>query len=137
MKKAMKMAVALAAAFLMTAMTIESASAHSLDGQSPVSSGCANDAYTAKSGRLWNGSSYHSTARIELRYSPRCRTVWARISGAGVGGIGRVIRRSDDRRMTCQISSGTSCFSPMLYDGGTTSAAYGEWGVWHNRTAYF
>ncbi|WP_367576047.1 DUF2690 domain-containing protein [Nocardia mangyaensis] len=42
-------------------------------GQDPVSSGCANDAYVAT---VYNNSYF----TLQVRYSPTCKTNWARLT---------------------------------------------------------
>ncbi|MET8280579.1 DUF2690 domain-containing protein [Micromonospora sp. NPDC005174] len=43
-------------------------------GQDPEASGCSADATTTASARIWGTYSY-----IELRWSPTCKTNWARV----------------------------------------------------------
>ncbi|MFJ8435528.1 DUF2690 domain-containing protein [Kitasatospora sp. NPDC094019] len=50
----------------------------SCNGKDPVDMGCNTDAYTVE-------SAYSAKGTIELRYSPSCRSNWARISGTSVG----------------------------------------------------
>jgi hypothetical protein len=67
----------IAAWFLLGMTTSSSASAVSCygdycSGKNPNSTGCANDAYTVTS---FN----YATASLQLRWSPTCRTNWARL----------------------------------------------------------
>lgn len=96
------------------------------DGKSPSSTGCNNDAYTVY-------TRYAGSARLLLRYSPRCRTVWAHILDAATrtannqGGSARVHRDQDGAAISCASAwGGTGCYTNMLYDGGLTSHAHGS-----------
>ena len=60
------------------------------DGQGPVRSGCSRDATTVRSRQV--GSVY-----LELRYSPSCRSVWARATGGDGNDIVQVERTSGGR----------------------------------------
>jgi hypothetical protein len=110
------------------------------DGQDPNASGCGSDAITAASVPLTNGgnSTYGS---LELRYSPYCRTVWARVwSHYGGEMAGIVHRDSDGAQQSCgpnqaQWSSSAGeyyCYTPMLNDANVTSYAFGyaAWQQW-------
>lgn len=112
-------------------------SGHGCDGTNPDSTGCSAGAITASiaSGTITNifiGAAY--TVLVELRYSPTCRTVWARVKTndpvATEQGI--IHRNSDGRQAGC--GPGTfppidgslfGCFTTQLYDGGVTSSAEG------------
>lgn len=104
------------------------------DGQNPANTVCANDARTVMSARLYNSSwGYSPSAVIELRYSPYCRTVWARVTGASrysagdhAGGYARVTRNYDGKSYACRVYSGNSCYTAMVYDANMTSYAYGS-----------
>lgn len=105
------------------------------DGQDPVSSGCSAGATTVDSRGLFDG-------QVELRYSPSCRTVWARVT-IGSGSFNHsyslwaeVIRTNDWAYMSCtyggpgSFSNSTNggeigCYTPMLDDAFMTSEATG------------
>jgi hypothetical protein len=112
------------------------AHAATYDGDSPVLSGCANDAYTARSATLASGSI------IELRYSPSCRTVWARITNPVVDdnnnySFAIVTRNSDGHTYSCLVPTGAkSCYTPMLNDAGVTSYAKGIYGTYVPEREY-
>lgn len=99
------------------------------DNKDPSSTGCNNSAYTVDTVYLPSGSN----ARLLLRYSPACRTVWAHVIGAAVkvagnnaGGSARIHRNWDNVGLDCVSPvGGTGCYTNMLYDGGTTSHAHG------------
>jgi Protein of unknown function (DUF2690) len=99
------------------------------DGKSPITTGCNNDARTIGTARV--GPAGTSTV-VKLRYSPRCRTVWARIDHASTripadraGGSALIYREQDRAGLRCHTDRNTSCHTAMLYDGGFTSHATG------------
>lgn len=95
------------------------------DGRDPTATGCVNDARTIDSKAVGGG------ATIYLRYSPSCRTTWARITGAATrtadraGGSALIYREQDGAGIRCYTGSGTACSTNMVYDGGFTSHATG------------
>ncbi len=109
------------------------AAAASIDGSDPAGTGCDSGAYTAKSAYAYKGST--PLALIELRYSPRCLTTWARIttmnvpncvSGVDYCGQAFVHRNSDGRQYSCTIRNGAhGCYTPQVYDSHVTSYASG------------
>ncbi|WP_379354015.1 MULTISPECIES: DUF2690 domain-containing protein [unclassified Paenibacillus] len=95
------------------------------DGASPITSGCSADAVVKASKRLSNGK-----GTVELRYSPSCKTAWARItmdSAATYNWAANAViqREHDSKTYACQdpggngvVNSGQrSCYTPMVYDG--------------------
>jgi hypothetical protein len=71
---------------------------------------------------------------VELRYSPTCRTAWARVETTDPEALGFAIihRISDGREAVCNpaafpplTGSFFGCFTTQLYDGGVTSFAEG------------
>ncbi|MFE0503961.1 DUF2690 domain-containing protein [Peribacillus butanolivorans] len=109
-----------------------SASAQNLnfDGASPLSTGCSLDGVVKASKRLSDGK-----GKIELRYSPSCKTAWARIILDSVAthsweGNATLGRNQDGKMYSCQDKGGNgvvnkgqrSCFTPMVYDGNGYSA---------------
>jgi len=88
---------------------------------------CQGDASTVDSFRL-------AGAIVELRYSPSCEAVWARLSGpwpaAGAEAPqAKVIRNQDGRTYTCTYArrGQRSCWTKMLNDRGFQSYAFGEY----------
>lgn len=85
---------------------------------------CATDAITVDTIPHTRAPSKY----VELRYSPRCRTVWARSVGSGFE-MG-VERLSPARTLSCCAASSTDQSSPpkrwtnMLDDAGVVSRAY-------------
>lgn len=111
----------------------ESAFAAAYDGQDPNSSGCAKDARTVRSHAIYPNDNGDKVL-LELRYSPSCRTAWARIAlipDPAIHEILRasVVRNSDGKRYSCQVDPfrGNSCYTKMVNDAGVTSYAYGEY----------
>lgn len=95
------------------------------DNKAPAGTSCAGDAYTVDSVSV-------GSATLLLRYSPSCRTVWAHIENAAPyiqggqnGGSARILREQDGAALYCHATTGTSCITNMLYDGGFTSHATG------------
>ncbi|QCV54583.1 DUF2690 domain-containing protein [Thermoactinomyces vulgaris] len=80
------------------------------------------------------------TVIIELRYSPSCETVWARITADyphdpnwGLG-TAKIVRNSDGRTYNCDIPRGeTVCFTQQVNDHHVTSYAHGI----HDNGIYF
>jgi hypothetical protein len=114
---------------------------HPLDGKDPVSAGCAGDARTAKIAEIDNEAVDVVIGVIELRYSPSCRTTWARavLDVAPADGYAQVVRNQDLKNYYCAAGELRwkyipeyyayfwSCYSRMVYDGGYTSYAYSRW----------
>lgn len=112
------------------------AQAYTNDGTSPASTGCADDGTTVASAPMKNSSGTKGT--IELRYSLKCHTAWARLtlnytqSACGNASAGyacaaaSITRNNDGRTYTCTIYQGqTQCYTPQVYDKGLTSYAEG------------
>lgn len=94
------------------------------NGSDPIQTGCANDAKTVRSDDYGYGD-----AKLELRYSPSCRTAWARItllSSDATKGYARITRDQDGVNYSCDIPPGKrSCYTLQVYDGGFTAHASG------------
>ncbi|MFJ8477158.1 DUF2690 domain-containing protein [Kitasatospora sp. NPDC094011] len=107
------------------------ANAAGRDGQDPISSGCAADAITARSVPL-NADGIGQVGTLELRYSPSCRTVWARVYSRGGNLWANVVRQKDNQREGCNSSSWDSgagqyyCYTAMVDDAGYKSYAVGN-----------
>jgi hypothetical protein len=128
-------AACLVAGFMTAAAIPASAatcSGYGCDGQNPYGAGCFNGSEVVYDLALTN-SIGQSAGRVRLWYSPSCRTVWATIYNApspdGAGeGWADIHRNSDNDRFDCSIPQGaSSCYTAMLYDGGTTSHAHAEY----------
>jgi hypothetical protein len=108
------------------------ASAAAYDGTDPNSAGCASGAITAR--KAFDSIDAVDLIEVDLRYSPRCKTAWARITLLGLGpcpsgapcGYVTVHRNSDGRQYSCSIPAGAhGCYSPQVNDNGVTSYATG------------
>jgi hypothetical protein len=103
------------------------------DGSDPSATGCANDAYTARSAYASSGGV--NRLFVELRYSPRCATAWGRVttmnmpnctSGGTYCPVGHVSRDSDGREQSCRVPvGGHGCYTPQVNDNGVTSYGWG------------
>ncbi|WP_307621538.1 DUF2690 domain-containing protein [Streptomyces sp. V3I7] len=87
-----------------------SCSGQGCDGLDPKSTRCADDAQTIA--KDWAGTMY-----LEIRFSPRCRTVWAKLTGAEVDDTVE-IRTSPNRRQAAKVHTGHTNYTPMLAAGG-------------------
>jgi hypothetical protein len=118
----------------------------SCDGQSPLRTGCVNDArdiYSATSGDL--GGGLYET--VILRFSSTCAAAWAKVSfnkslPSGSYGNAIITRNTDNAQVDCTYGDDivypgqTSCFSGMVGDyGSITSWAAGMYRTgktaWH------
>lgn len=88
-------------------------------GQDPRASGCAADGYTVASKNI-------RAARLELRWSPRCKTNWARYiqypRGRYSGNVPWELRATQDTGYTQtksyggnRVADNTPTWSPMIY----------------------
>ncbi len=130
------LAALLAAVFTTTAVVAspESASAATCygdwcSGQDPMSSGCYADAYTTKSYNL-------GTAVLQVRWSPACKTNWARLAATGDGCVyGGTLYAIQDTGYTQSASIPyNTCYSsdvfwtPMIYSPvHQVKAKYSNW----------
>ena len=62
----------------LVALAAAPASASGYDGTDPATTHCDVGAYTARSHPIYKGST--RIGLLELRYSPKCRTVWGRVT---------------------------------------------------------
>ncbi|WP_354644239.1 DUF2690 domain-containing protein [Kitasatospora camelliae] len=114
------------------------ANALARDGEDPIASGCAADARTVRSVPLTNGSAF-TYGTMELRYSPYCRTTWARVWSDGDDLFARVVRDQGGYFQDCSTPTWNSgagrytCFTRMVNDAGFTSHA---WGWASNSSGY-
>ncbi|MGQ4486477.1 YjfA family protein [Streptomyces sp. 372A] len=105
------------------------ASASGYDWSDPVDSGCASDAYTASSSSLLDND--ERIGVIELRYSPSCRTVWARVYSQNDELWAQVKRKHDSATAFCDWTRWSAergqyyCYTAMLNDAGYLSYAEG------------
>lgn len=113
------------------------AATYSMDGKNPISAGCSGDATTVK--RALIGTSSWTLGAIELRYSVKCHTAWARISlSEDVWGKARIVRNSDGKNYNCTKLSYSSslgaytCYTAMVYDKDPLSAYAEGWSQYDN-----
>ncbi|WP_182902762.1 DUF2690 domain-containing protein [Microbispora sp. H10830] len=115
----------------------ETPSKATCDNTDPETTGCSAGAYTVGSSTLW----FHNTrgertvaanATIELRYSPTCKTNWARATvnsrpdrGDGLVSV-ELCRGSGSTDCTDQYSAyNTWAYSDQLYAPNVVAYAYG------------
>lgn len=102
----------------------------SCDGLVAASTTCVSDAYVAEWANIYEYGTI--IGYIELKYSPSCRSTWARvISDLGYGSFAEVQSNySSDISKSCFGSgpAGTGCNTDMIGDAGTTSYAIGTVG---------
>jgi hypothetical protein len=139
MRKLMVVAGAFSIAMPLTFLIPGTASAatcsgYGCDGVSATASGCSSDAYTAEQVNVYDShESGIELGYVQLRYSPSCRTVWAKTVNFNEGYVAAVVHRNSDG-VTESCSGGTysssyggwACQTNMLYDGNVTSYAWGE-----------
>jgi Protein of unknown function (DUF2690) len=119
-------------------VSLSSASVADYDGTDPYQTGCATGAAAVSYSHLWSnffGSSpglRDDDALVRLFYSPRCRTVWAVLTGtlyatsSGSGGRATVFRTSDLRGYVCLADINGNCYTAQLGDAGVASYATGS-----------
>ncbi|MCX4675821.1 YjfA family protein [Streptomyces sp. NBC_01433] len=75
-------------------------------GLDPKDTGCGDNARTV-------GSEWAGTMSLEIRYSPECRTVWGKLTGAEVGDVAE-IRTSPARHQTAKVLRGHTKYTSVL-----------------------
>lgn len=149
---AMVRGLVVAAAIAMTSVVVPATSAHAAscsgtecDGQWPDVAGCSGDAYTPSGMAVPIKHGTATTGWIELRYSPSCRTAWARVQSYYWGGVGEqaYIHRDHATQPAgyeCNSHNYSStlkaysCYTQMVYDGGAVSHASGWAPNWYDGT---
>ncbi|PHF49737.1 hypothetical protein COF72_06795 [Bacillus pseudomycoides] len=93
-----------------------------INGSDPIATGCARDAKTV-------GYDMFSGAEVELRYSPSCRSAWAKFTigedPAAKEGTAR-ITRNDGVSYSCTAKKSLgqkSCYTKQVNDAGYTARA--------------
>lgn len=106
------------------------------DGKNPNTTGCAADGRTMSSAAI-RDSNGRVLGTVELRYSLRCHTAWARITSnlryvpydSGMA-TADIIRTSDGKTFGCKVPANQAppniCYTPMVYGKGVLSYAHGE-----------
>ena len=101
-------------------------STDSCTGQRPELTGCDKDGQTVRTGQVF-GANGKSVGTIELRWSARCQTNWARVtSGVGVQPLSATVTR-DDAKAVASNFNGTQTWSPMVWVGSTGKAVATGW----------
>jgi hypothetical protein len=102
------------------------------DGKDPVQMGCSGDAYTVNSADIRN-SSNQVIGRVDLRWSPSCKTNWGKVvSYVGSANLFVMLTYCNDSEVSgtyYQLSGSTSVFGDMKYN--TTVRAKGAFGLNH------
>ncbi|MEU4422730.1 DUF2690 domain-containing protein [Actinoplanes sp. NPDC024001] len=134
-----KYTAAAAAALLCVTLTPTAANAddYRYDGEWPDQAGCTNIRTLRERTLLTpagSGQIGRLVARVQLRYSATCRTVWARVLyyGNEAPPWGRVERVNDGKAYLCDHTGWSDdlgayyCLSPMLNDANMRSWVWGE-----------
>lgn len=106
-----------------------SASAAGYGGVQPENTICFKDRKVVRQAPLLKGRL--NLGKIELWYSPRCRTTWARVetvktAAFGFRGAAEVIRNTDQMNNDCWVHDGAkACTTTMMNDANVTSYARG------------
>ena len=96
-----------------------SPSAANCDGGDALTSGCYQDSSDVAS--VYDPGK--TGVLLEMRYSPHCRTIWSTVSNAGAQHAD--ITRVNGPNLECDVVSGNTCRTQMLYDAGTKGYATG------------
>lgn len=92
------------------AKALVTCSGNGCNNKDPIQTGCVNGAYTVQTGVL-------ASAFIELRYSPTCKTNWARVESRGNNGDVYLvlIQRIDGLAYGAKGLVGPIAWSNMVY----------------------
>lgn len=93
-----------------TAPAAAACTGNGCDGKDPNAEGCAADAYTVDVKILPNQQKW-----VELRYSPRCGTNWARTGSSIPYSHDAFIERFPDLRRYRQLGFGFGVYTNMVY----------------------
>jgi hypothetical protein len=112
-------------------------SGNGCNNTSPVTTGCSTGAVTKRTAYIVNTQwPYDNLARIELRYSPTCKTVWSRVtilSSDGAFDTHTSTTRSNSVPPAIPYTvsdydpdlwEGDSAYSPQIYQPASSSDAY-------------
>lgn len=105
-------------------------SEHGCTGQDPDKTGCSYGAYT-----LWESNVYRSQliiGLIELRWSPTCKTKWARLTrsdGLNSFSMATTVWRGDGVSYTTTLSNNSKIWTKQVY--APTSCAYAYGRIYH------
>ncbi|WIY58947.1 DUF2690 domain-containing protein [Bacillus arachidis] len=104
------------------ALPIPKAEAAVVNGSDPIATGCARDAITV-------GYDQYSGAQVELRYSPSCRSAWAKFdigTDTWAKEASATITRNDGVKYSCSVKRSLgqkSCYTRQVNDAGYTARA--------------
>ena len=108
------------------------------DGKDPQATHCADGATTSRTTYVRN-SAGTAIAKVELRWSPTCKTNWSRVTAVGSTTRrmqGDVFRWSDHADRVGGIVTAPSVWSAMLYAPGVCADAGGRVFFSDGKTAY-
>lgn len=128
-------AFVLAASLVGTAAPAQAAT-YPYDGQYASNTSCNKDAVTKASANINSAAWGTRVGYIELRYSPSCRTTWARLTSLltydpyNLGAASAAITRNNDgKKYWCSIPANVTapvkCNTPMVNDKNMSSFAQG------------
>ncbi|GAA3036479.1 hypothetical protein Aglo02_03920 [Actinokineospora globicatena] len=108
-----------------------------MDNTDPVATGCSPDmreqTYYTHLYRDWPSTTSMTSAMITLRYSPKCRTVWAVLEGAPPG-THATLHRADGRELRCTAGHNGQCTTNQLSDRGSSAYADAQAGDAYGKT---
>ncbi|MFC6087386.1 DUF2690 domain-containing protein [Sphaerisporangium aureirubrum] len=118
-------AVACGAALAMPAHATAAVSCYGdfCSGQDPQATGCAADAVTVATDKVYAAEIY-----LDLRWSPTCKTNWARLRG--VSGTINNFKVVQPATNYSRIRSGTNWWTYMIYSPNLCTYAYVELGAY-------
>ncbi len=100
-----------------------------LDGKDPKDKHCDTDAYTVEKGTAEiKDDSGKVIGKVELRYSPRCKTNWCRVTSLiGAASLaGNVKRQSDNFTCEYKLDNTTLMYTNMVTAPHVKAQAYGN-----------
>jgi Protein of unknown function (DUF2690) len=107
------------------------------DGKDPVVMGCSGDAYTVTSADIRSANG-QTIGRVDLRWSPSCRTNWGRtVSYVGSTNLFVMLTYCNNSEVPgtyYQLPGTTSVYGNMKYN--TTVRAKGAFGLNHASDLY-
>jgi hypothetical protein len=114
--------------------TLNNTQSGSCFGLTAANTTCVNDAEVIYNENIYDGDAI--VGNIQLKYSPSCRSAWARvISDLTYGSYAWVSNAyGEGQGCTGNDTPGTGCNTRMVDDGNTVSDALGE--VYYDRTQY-
>lgn len=116
-----------------------------INGKSPYSMNCTNDARTIYTKTVYNPRTGKRVGTLQMRYSNYCHAAWAKVSNIAdsndAGWVrGRIVSDSNDNVYECRAGTNISgnyssgCYSPMVWDKGLR--AHAEWETYTGRYSF-